>query len=346
MNGSRRFRLIIVAFLIVAASGSYGAYWWIYLRGTVSTDDAYVDARIITISSRLLGRVESVAFNEGDLVRAGDVLVTLVPDKLAMAVAEEQAEVDRAIAAVNRLKGPRQETIDVAKAEIQVRKVAALKALDDFRRAQKLALAKAISEADLDRLRSDVHLARAALEVSRKNFVLLLAGGSEDQVDLAEAELNMVRARLDQAKIDLDDAVLYSPVDGVVARRTVDPGEVVDAGQGLFQIVEIGKTWVVANLEEQDISELREGQPVEITLDAFPGRILAGHVGAIYGATLSRFSLLSTTSASGNFIKVTQRVPVRIDWDQPHGLPLFPGLNAVIRIRLNHQEPEESPPEP
>jgi membrane fusion protein (multidrug efflux system) len=131
---------------------------------------------------------------------------------------------------------------------------------------------------------------------------------------------------------------MLAPVDGVVAKRSVDPGEVVDPGQGLFQLVENGKTWVVANLEEQDINGLREGQPVDITLDAYPGLRFQGKVGPLYGATLSRFSLLSTSSASGNFIKVTQRVPVRIDWAEPYNLPLVPGLNAIVRIHLTAED--------
>jgi membrane fusion protein (multidrug efflux system) len=141
--------------------------------------------------------------------------------------------------------------------------------------------------------------------------------------------------------VDMADFEMKAPVDGVVARRTVDPGEVVDAGQGLFQLVENGRTWVVANLEEHDIAELREGQPVEITLDAYPGLLFQGKVGPLYGATLSRFSLLATSSASGNFIKVTQRVPVRIDWAEPYQVALVPGLNAIVRIDLNGLDEEQ-----
>ena len=174
--------------------------------------------------------------------------------------------------------------------------------------------------------------------VKRKNFQLLLAGGSDDHKAEYRAELEMAKARLDSAKADLAEGVIYSPVDGVVAKRTVDSGEVVTAGQGLFQVVENGRTWVVANLEEQDIADLREGQPVRIYLDAFPGETLHGRVGPVYGATLSRFSLLSTSSASGNFIKVTQRIPVRIEWEEDHNLPVVPGLNAVVRIQLNHYD--------
>ena len=113
-----------------------------------------------------------------------------------------------------------------------------------------------------------------------------------------------------------------------------------DAGQGLFQLVENGRTWVVANLEEQDIADLREGLPVDVTLDAYRGFAFRGRVGPLYGATLSRFSLLSTSSASGNFIKVTQRVPIRIDWAEPYDVALMPGLNAIVRIHLDGDETE------
>jgi len=338
MNGARRIRLLLALALITAGLLGYGFYWWIWVSGTVSTDDAYVDARIITISSRLLGRVNNVLVHEGDHVTRGQVLVSLGPRKLEALVRSREADVVEAEARLqNLIRGPSKEETDVAAAQVRVKEVALAKKQTDLKRANLLAKAKAISDAELDQKRNDLAMAKAELEVARKNFAFLKSGTRHEEIDQARAALDRAKAQLDDAKVDMQDGDMLAPVDGIVAKRSVDPGEVVDAGQGLFQLVENGRTWVVANLEEQDISGLREGQPVDISLDAYPGLVFRGRVGPLYGATLSRFSLLSTSSASGNFIKVTQRVPVRIDWAEPYNLPLVPGLNAIVRIHLTEE---------
>lgn len=342
MNGSRRIRLLLVLFLVVTSLGGYGGYWWLWIRGTVSTDDAYVDARIVSISSRLPGRIVEVNFEEGDLVSRGDVLAQLGLRKLKAMVRSHEAAVLQADAILqNLIKGASEEEIDVAMAEVRVAQVALAKSRADLGRAEQLAEVNAISAAALDHRRSDVALARAELEVARKRLIDVRSPARVERIAEAEATLERERALLEDAKVDMKDGKMISPIDGIVARRTIDPGEVVQPGQGMFQVVENGRTWIVANLEEQDIAALEEGQPVEITLDAYPGRTFKGRVGPLYGATLSRFSLLSTASASGNFIKVTQRVPVRIDWAEDYAVPMVPGLNAEIRIYLNGAAEEE-----
>ena len=241
----------------------------------------------------------------------------------------------------NLIKGASEEEIDVAMAEVRVAQVALAKSRADLVRAEMLAEVNAISAAELDHRRSDVALSQAELEVARKRLIDVRSPTRVERIAEAEATLERERALLEDAKVDMKDGKMYSPIDGIVARRTVDAGEVVQPGQGMFQVVENGRTWIVANLEEQDIAALEEGQPVEITLDAYPGQTFMGRVGPLYGATLSRFSLLSTASASGNFIKVTQRVPVRIDWAEEYTMPMMPGLNAEIRIYLNGVAEEE-----
>jgi membrane fusion protein (multidrug efflux system) len=175
----------------------------------------------------------------------------------------------------------------------------------------------------------------AKLNVARRRLQLLQAGARDEQVNRARAELEMARAHFASAETDLADAVLHAPVDGIVARRRVQAGEVVEDKQGVFQIVENGKTWVVANLEEGQIARVAVGQPVEVVVDAYPSRVFRARVGPQFAATLSRFSLLSSSSASGSFIKVTQRVPVRIDWAQDTLPPLVPGLNVTVRIQVD-----------
>jgi len=343
MNGSRRFRLLLALGLIVVTLAGYGLYWMIWVQGTVWTDDAYVDARIVSVSSRLPGRIRDVVAVEGDRVKQGQVLARLGPKKLEALVKSKEAEVAESEAVLADLvRGPSAEEIAVGESQVRVKQVALEKKQLDHNRAEMLFKAKALSQAEFDRVRNEMAMARAELQVARNDLAFLKSGSRREAIARARATVERAKAQLEDAMVDMVDYEMKAPVDGIVARRTVDPGEVVDAGQGLFQLVENGRSWVVANLEEQDISELRAGQPVDVTLDAYPGLLFRGKVGPLYGATLSRFSLLSTSSASGNFIKVTQRVPVRIDWAEPYNLPLVPGLNATVRIHLNGDE--EVPP--
>jgi multidrug resistance efflux pump len=329
-------RLMLVLLLIVVASVGYGAYWWLFLRGTVSTDDAYVDARIVSVASRLSERVDAVLVQEGDVVRVGQPLARFAQDKLEIGVAEARAQVQAAAAALDEVRNfPRPEEVEVTRAEVRVLEVELALQEQEWERAQQLARVRALSAQELERRRSAVASAHSQLEVGRRRLSLLLAGRATEAVARAEAALALARTQLQAALAEAGDAQLRSPIDGVVARQMVDPGEVVQKGQALFQIVESGKTWVVANLEEDEISAIRAGQPVRVWVDAYPGREFKGRVGPLYAATLSRFSLLPSSSASGSFIKVTQRVPVRIDWEEPALPPVYPGLNVVVRITVD-----------
>ena len=335
MRFGRGIRLLLVLLLIMAGAGSYGGYWWHWIRGTISTDDAYVDARIVSVASRLPERVESVLASEGDSVTAGKVLAHFAADRLRIRVRQMMAEVDSAVARLNeRRNSPRPEEIDVAQAEVRVQEVQLALQEKEVRRAERLARFKAISAQELERRRAALDSASSQLEVSRRRRSLLLAGRPQEEIQKAKADLALARARLQAARTDLADTVLRSPIAGVVAKQMVDRGEVVQEGQAMFQIVESGKTWVVANLEEDQIADVRKGQPVRIWIDAYPGQEFQGRVGPLYAATLSRFSLLPSSSASGSFIKVTQRVPVRIDWAEDEMPPVYPGLNVVVRIRV------------
>jgi multidrug resistance efflux pump len=328
--------MALVLLVVLLALLGYGAYWMVWLRGTVTTDDAYVDARIVSASSRLPGRVVTVPINEGDTVTKGQVLVELSQSQMLIRRNQARAEVDRVRARLAELRnGARKEEIEVSRSETRRHEVELARRRDLLRRMEALAPVQAISDQELEQQRAEVELAGVDLEVSRKKLALMLAGTRSEAIAQAQADLALAGARLGDVEADLKDLVIFSPIDGVVARRMVDPGEFVEEGQGLMQIVETGRTWVVANLEEGEIEEVRPGQRVDVDVDAYAGRTVRGRVGSLYSATLSRFSILSTTSTSGSFIKVTQRVPVRIEWDEDNFPQMYPGLNVVVRIHVS-----------
>lgn len=329
----RTTRLALVLCVVLVALAAYAVYWVVWLRHTVTTDDAYVDARIVSVSSRLPGRVAEVPVKEGDTVKKGQVLVQLARGQMLIRMNQTKAEVQNAQAKVNELRaGAREEEVRIARTDIRLRQVELERRRDLLKRLMGLARIKAVTEQELEQQRADVKLGEVELQMGNDKLGLLLAGNRKETIAQAEADVALALAKLADVEADLSDLAILSPIDGVVARRMVDAGEFVEDGQGLMQVVETGRTWVVANLEEGDIDEVRAGQPVEVDVDAYSGITVKGRVHSIYSATLSRFSILATTSTSGSFIKVTQRVPVRIEWAQEDFPPMYPGLNVVVHI--------------
>ena len=332
----RRTRMAMVLSVVLVVLVAYAIYWMVFLRHTVSTDDAYVDARIVSVSSRLPGRVGEVPVNEGDKVEKGQTLVQLSKGQMLIRMAQSRAEVDSAQARLDELlAGTREEELRIARTDIRMKQVELNRRRDLLKRMVGLARIKAVTEQELQQQRANVELGRVELAMSNDKIKLLQAGARAEAIAQARAQLALAEGKLADVEADLTDLTVVSPIDGVVARRMVDAGEFVEDGQGLMQVVETGRTWVVANLEEVEIEGVRAGQPVNVEVDAYSGVKVRGKVHSIYSATLSRFSILSTTSTSGSFIKVTQRIPVRIEWAQDNLPPMYPGLNVVVTIDVS-----------
>lgn len=337
-NNGRVWLLLMV---VLVGGAGYGIYWWGWVRGTVTTDDAHIAAPIVAVAPRVDGRVAEVMVAAGDTVAAGAILARLQADRLILERDQRQASLRHAQARLDELlHAPRPEALAVAEAQVRVAEQLSDRRRKELQRARALARAQAISVQEVDAAEDNLAEAVSRLTVSRKELALLRAGAAPEEREQARAAVTLAEAQLAVARTNLDDTVVRAPVAGVVARRSVEPGEYVHAGQGLFQIVDLSQTWIVANLEEDEIAHVRAGQPVTIWVDAYAGRSMRGRVGPLFQATVSQFSLLPTASASGSYVKVTQRVPVRIEWAQESLPPMLPGLNAVVRIQT---QPRDEP---
>jgi membrane fusion protein (multidrug efflux system) len=258
------------------------------------------------------------------------------------------------------LSGSSKAQIDQARADLAAATSRSALSAMELSRAQRLNKDGAIAQAELDRRQAEDDQARAAVDqakarLSVANVGVLNAGGGiesaqgrlaaaqtgPDQVQVAAAQVDVAKARVDQAKAALEQADLNlsymkvrAPTRGVVSRRSVEPGQLVDPARPLLALTELDDSWIVANFKEDQIGDLRVGQAAQVTLDAFSGRTLSAHVDSFSGGTGSRFALLPPDNASGNFTKVVQRVPVliRID-DKPRDLVLRPGLSAFVTVR-------------
>ena len=278
----RGVRIAALAALVVLLVAG-GVYWWRSGR-RVSTDDAFIDGRIVRISAQVAGRVAKLAVMDNQWMKAGDLLVQL-DDR------EYRAQADQ------------------AEAEARAAEVAAENAASDARRAEQLFARQLIARQALDTAQAAARMRAAEAEAARKRA--------------AEAVL-----KLSYTRITVPEA-------GRVTRRAVEEGAYVQVGQMLMSLVP-NDFWVIANFKETQLANIRPGQPAEIKVDAYPGLTLRGHVDSIQAGTGSRFSLLPPENATGNYVKVVQRVPVKIVLDERPADPerLGPGMSVVPTIRV------------
>jgi membrane fusion protein, multidrug efflux system len=297
----RKKRIIIptLIFIVAALAGLW--YWYVSVRGTISTDDAFVDGNRVTVSSKLLGRVQELGAAEGDTVHTGQVLVRIDDSDL-------RAQEVQATAAVAS-----------AEASVDPALIAYEKAQEDLTRSEAEYSGGAITKEQYDH-------ARKALDAARAEKTVALS------------RVTTAKAQLDVVKTQLRNTAISSPIDGVVAKRWVLTGDVVQPGQPIFSVYDTREIWVTANFEETRLSLLHQGDTVEISVDAYPDQKFSGRIFQLGSYTASQFSLIPPNNASGNFTKVTQRVPVKISVvaDRPGmGPALLPGMSVEVKIRTH-----------
>ena len=298
-RGFRAKRIIIpiVVFAAVAATGAY--YWNTEVRPYDRTDDAYIDADRVSISSKIMGRIAELAVDEGDTVTAGEVLVRLDDADLRA----QEAQVRAAIVSA-------EESVKLARVNVS-------KAEDDFRRAQRQYNDKIMPEEQYEH-------ARKALETAQAQLAIAVA-----QVGTARAQRGVIETNLRNTQI-------ASPMNGVVAKRWVLAGDVVQPSQPIFAVYDLAHVWVTANFEETKLGSMIPGAPVDIAVDAYAKERYRGAVLQVGTNTAAQFSLIPPNNASGNFTKITQRVPVKISIDREAGSqadrPLLPGMSVEVKV--------------
>lgn len=315
--GKRRsivFALLGVALLALIAGGVRKLIW---ARAHVSTDNAQVDGHILPVLPKVGGYVLTVAIQENQPVRAGDTLVVL--DDRDYRARLQQAEADLAIALATVSSRQRVGQADAAVRQAQAN---AEKAHADLDRITPLAAQGIVSRQQLDAAQTAVRGADAALAAAQA----ALLG--------ADARVASARAWRDQAALQVSYTRIIAPMAGVVSKKSVELGQLVQPGQPLMSVVPLDDVWVTANLKETETADVSPGDVVAFTVDAYPGKHFQGHVESLSPATGARFSLLPPDNATGNFTKVVQRVPVRIRLDQPNdpAHPLRPGMSVDVTI--------------
>jgi membrane fusion protein (multidrug efflux system) len=330
---NRRALLIVgpVVALIVAAI--------FYLLGGryVSTDDAYIQSARVEISTDVQGRVSEIDVKDNQFVHKGDVLFRLDPHRLSIALADAQAQLAQARLKVPGLQAAyRQRQADQEAARTNLAYQQREQARQTDLQAQGIS-----SRAQLDQARNNFESARSQLTAAEQQTASALAdlGGDPNAPADTQPIVRQALAAVDRANLELSYTVVRAPADGVVAKvEQIQVGDHVDAAKPLFALMSRSDVWVEANFKETDLTYMRPGQSATFTVDAFPGRTFTGKVASASPGTGSSFSLLPPENSSGNWVKVVQRLPVRIAIDPTRdNAPLAAGMSVVADVDTGHR---------
>ena len=335
---------LILFVLALVAGGS--AYWWL-TRNEVSTDDAYTSGRTITVAPHVSGYVTELDVNDNEYVHEGQVLLRIDPrdyqasrDRAQASVdqAEGQLESARFSVEVSRQNFPGQ--LKQAQGQLQLAQAQEFRAETDYKRQHTVERAATTqqqvdySTAALEQARAQVLQAEGQLQ--QASPVKPQIGTQQTRVTQQTGTLEQSRAELEQANLNLGWTVIRAPHDGWIAQRNVERGAYLQTGQSVFSIVE-PEIWISANFKETQITRLRPGQPVRIDVDAYPGMKLRGHVDSIQRGSGAAFSTFPPENATGNFVKIVQRVPVKVVIDDGLDpllpLPLGASVEPTVDVR-------------
>ncbi len=339
-KGSRR-KLVFAAVLLAALAGAgyYGAGWWQVGRFMVSTDDAYVGADTSILAAKVAGHVVALDVETNQSVKAGDVIARIDDGDYQLAlkaaedkIATQQATIDR----YGQQMAAARAEIDQAQAELTSENAELERAGRELARQTELMKDQFSSRATLEKAQADRDKAQAAVDAGKANVASAQANVAVLDAQRTEAvrtldELNTAR---DQAQRDLDFTVVKAPFDGVVGNRAVQVGQLVQAGTRIAALVPMDQVYVDANFKETQLGRLHPGQEVDVAVDAYPDETFHGRVVSVAPASGSVFSLLPPENATGNFTKIVQRVPVRIELDAAarDKAELRPGMSVVATV--------------
>ncbi|THU04132.1 HlyD family efflux transporter periplasmic adaptor subunit [Lampropedia puyangensis] len=348
--GARRRRLLSFTALVVIGALVWGGYEWAVARHYESTDNAYVQGNMVQISPQTAGTVQSIFADETDFVKAGQVLVALDPADANVALEQAKASLAQAVRKVRTTYVNN----DSLAAQVRLREAQVVQARNelsraqsDLQRRQSLSGNGAVSGEEISHAKSQVDAAQAALTASQAAVASAreqLAGNRSltEGVDVQQhPEVQMAAAKLREAWLARQRTALLAPVDGYVAKRVVQVGQRVAPGLPLLTVVPLHDLWVDANFKENQLRSLRMGQPVELVADLYGDAVkFEGTIAGLGVGTGAAFSLLPAQNATGNWIKVVQRVPVRIALDEAQlkEHPLRVGLSMDARVNVSQQD--------
>ncbi len=326
-------------FLALGAGAVYGGMVWLASLHTESTDDAAIDAHVSQVASQIGGRVRDILVRDNELVTAGQALVTIDPRDMQVRLNQSTANLAQARAQLAQAEATlaiRRADLGQAQANVHVAEADLFQAQRDMARYRAIN-PRAITRQSLDNADAAERSSKAKLEANRQAVAGMQAQitAAEAAVDAAGASVDTARADVANARLQLSYTRILAPTAGRVTHRTVELGNYISPGQALLAIVQ-PYLWVTANFKETQLTDMRPGQKVSLYIDAFPRAHLTGHVDSLQSGTGSVFSALPVENATGNYVKVVQRLPVKIlfDGDDAQNLLLAPGMSVTPTVTV------------
>lgn len=352
---NRTFLIILI--LLVVSGGSFGVSKYIHAQHHEETDDAQIAANISPVIPRISGYVTEVRISDNQSVKKGDTLLILDDRDLKINLEQAEAALITAQSNLQAAKasshaasadiGTSRASIGTIDAQIEAAKVTVWRAASDFERYSNLIKDHSITQQQYEQALAAKQSAERQVQIleqqkkqaaKQTNAVTSQSGATDAQIGVAEAVIKQRQADVDNARLKLSYAVITAPADGMVSKVNVQPGQFLQAGQSFFSIVINDDLWVVANFKETQLSKMKAGQRVLIEADAFPNHEFEATLASFSGATGASFALLPPDNATGNFVKVVQRVPVKIEFTDPSDSSikrLRAGMNVVVDVHLD-----------
>jgi membrane fusion protein (multidrug efflux system) len=350
-NGPSLF-VICLGAAAVAVLVYFGLNYFVSTMTSESTDDAFIAGHVVAIAPRISGQVSAVYVRDNEFVRSNQLLVELDPSDYESTLGQRQAARDSsesnlkaAIAGYNLMKVKvKTAEADAAesKADAQASAATAARAREDFDRAKKLVKENTISPQEFDQFKASADEAqanlrsanaKAASDESKVNEAQAQLAAAKAEADAVLSQVNESKTEVDSAQLNVSYTKIYAPCDGRVTRKQVEAGDYLQTGQTIFSIVP-QDVWVVANFKESQLRDMQPKQSVQVSIDALGGRTFRAHVDSVQAGSGAVFSLLPPENAVGNYVKVVQRVPVKIVFDEPlpAGKTIGPGLSVVPTV--------------
>jgi membrane fusion protein (multidrug efflux system) len=334
-SGKRKFLLLGLALLVIVCGLAVWAWHELYGQWSESTDDAYVNGNVVEITPLTTGTVISISADDGDLVREGQVLLQFDPSDAEVGLQSAEANLGKVVRQVRGLYS----NVDGIKAQLAAQRAEVQKAQDNYSRRRNLAASGAISQEELSHAKDDLTSAQSALTHIQQQLASNVALVDDTEVS-SHPDVKAAAAQLRQAYLANARTTLLAPVTGYVAKRSVQLGQRVQPGTPTMAVIPLNQLWIDANFKETQLGKMRIGQPVEITTDLYGSDVkYSGTIDSLGAGTGSAFALLPAQNATGNWIKIVQRVPVRvhINTDELAQHPLRVGLSTTVDVNLHDQ---------
>lgn len=337
MNDKKKFIRTALIIAIIAVGIIWVCSHFFHLGNVEWTDNAQVRRNIVPINSRVQGYIERICFNDFEEVHKGDTLVVIENSEHLLRVAQANAAYQRSLVentAMGTTISTTESNLSVNDAAIDELRVRLFQAETDYRRYEELLAQKAVTRQQYENVKTNYDAMKAKYDmlVRQKKSTRLVKTEQTQRLEQRRADIEAAKAALDLAQLNLSYTVVIAPCDGIASKKNIQIGQLIQPGQNLLSLVESDRVWVVANYKETQMKNIKDGMSVKIKVDAVPDITFNGVVTSISNATGAQYSVIPVDNATGNFVKVKQRVPVRIDFSDNNSAEALKRLSSGMNV--------------